>query len=74
MTKEELLADLRNRLTPIKNYFAIQQELNRLKLEPESFMKGYKKSQFEGILEDERLLVNTSLPIIEYIIKNLEEK
>ena len=70
--KEKLLADLRNKLSPMKNYFSMNRDLEAIKSEEDSFLKGYNMTELEDILKKEAIVCETAMAQIVYIIECLE--
>lgn len=78
MNKETLLADLRNKLGPVKNFFAVQRLLDSVNAEKEGssrseFMKGMEIAKLEEILNKEKILCEVNVSQIDYIISCLEK-
>jgi hypothetical protein len=72
--KEKHLADLRNQLSPIFNYFEMLRHLDSLKANNErSFRKSYNISELEGLIESEKLKCEGNVKIIGYLLTKLEE-
>lgn len=79
MTKDKLIADLRNKLSPFSNYFSLQRKLNELKLQVSedskynAFMSGYEQPEVEKLIRSQAFQCEKSIAQIEYIIEQLEK-
>lgn len=74
MTKNELIADLRNKLSPIKTYLAAQREYESLSANDDSgFMDGYKLAQLKEIIQTNKLIAEVSMIRVEVILEYLEK-
>ncbi len=79
MNTKDLVADLRNKLSPIKNYLALQRQYESVNnREGKGFMDGYKLGELQTLIEKEKINAEQAMPYVEAIIhmieNNLENK
>ena len=72
----DLLADLRNKLSPIKNYLALTKELEKIQANPNSnhFEQERLELKLKNILKEQLQISEEYFFKVESIIKKLEEK
>lgn len=73
MKATELLAELRNKLSPIKNSIEMQRLLINIKVQPSSFTKGFEMSRLEQLIEDDRPKVEQCMAKVDLLLDLLEE-
>jgi len=72
MNKDQLLADLRNKLSPIKNYLTSVREFENICSQKPSFYTGIRRGQLSVLIEKEKLRAEAAMPKVELIIEQLE--
>lgn len=73
MTTEQLIADLRNKLSPIKVYLETQRQLEaNLSKRDGGFIDGWKAGTLESKIPEMKLKAEQAFPQIEYILDLLQ--
>ncbi len=73
MNNTDLIADLRNKLSPIKNYLAMQRHYESLASKKDGdFMDGLKRGKLVVMIEEEKLKAEEAMAKVEHIIELLE--
>lgn len=72
----ELLADLRNKLSPLVNYFAVKRDYDQLKANPSNtstggFLDGMKMADLEAIIKKEQINCENNIAQIQYILDSM---
>lgn len=77
--QKELIAELRNKLSPIKNYLTMQREYESLTAKKgngdnySSFLDGYKSGGLLVKIEEEKLKAESAMSKVELIIELMEK-
>lgn len=80
MTDKQLIADLRNKLGPFKNYLALMRALDKLKIQAaegsnySAFLSGYQQPGIEEAADKERIQCEKNMAQIEYIVEQMENQ
>lgn len=69
----DLIADLRNKLGPIKNYFVCSRKLDQINAKTnKDFIDGLNLGKLNAILAEEKLKCEENIYKIEMILESLE--
>lgn len=75
--EKKLIEDLRNKLTPLKNYLAIRRNIDKLEESDgtgiTALSNGFELNKLRPIEKSEQLRAEASFAQIEYIIELLEK-
>lgn len=74
MSSKELLADLRNKLSPVMGYFDMMRLLEQMKANSnKEFIDGWNQATLDRKIKDQQIKAEQVLPQIIYIVEQLEK-
>jgi hypothetical protein len=71
---EKLIPELRNKLSPIKNYLSMQRELESLASKKGDFIDGIKQGKLTVLIEKEKLKAEDAMSKVEMILELMENQ